>query len=121
MATPFDPSKLKMSVGPRGASRADIVARIRAYPGVLEFDLHEDHIVPGKVNVDLKLVERPFDMREFIDTIRECLPVACTLDVSLDGQVDRSKPNPFENIRFQDYDEDMSDAELAYRLKTLRG
>lgn len=119
MATPFDPSKFKMRFG-RGTLE-DVAAHIRAYPGVIEFDVSEDPARMGTVNIDLKLIERGFDERRFAASVREILPAACTQFITVGGQVSRYCANPFETVVFEDYDEDMSDAALAFRLKTLRG
>lgn len=93
---------------------------VLAHPGVLEVEITVDER-RDTLNMELKLVERDFDLAQFKFAMRERMPVAVEFNVTVSGQVHPDKPNPFEHVTFQDYDVDMSDAELAYRLKTLRG
>lgn len=88
--------------------------------GVLEAEITVDE-PRNTVNVELKLVSRGFDLELFKRGMRERMPAAIEFTVTVSGQVHPDKPNPFEHVTFKEYDADMSDAELALRLKTLRG
>ncbi len=90
------------------------------HPGVLEATIEED-VNLGTLNIELQLVRRDFDLEQFKSAMRDRLPVAVRFNVAITGQTDPYKPNPFEHVVLRDYDVNMSDAELALRLKTLRG
>lgn len=91
-----------------------------AHPGVLEVEV-VSNVDKHTVAIDLKVVERGFDLMKFKRAMRDLLPVGIGFTAGISGEVDPTKPNPFEHVVFKDYDENMSDAELALRLKTLRG
>ena len=105
---------------PSGATLADISTTVTAYPGVLDFTLTEDMANPALL-IDLRLVERDFDLDTFKREIKALLPVAIRLEVSVSGQAHPDKPNPFIEVALKDYDADMTDAELRLRLITERG
>jgi len=93
---------------------------VLAYPGVLEAEITPNEM-SDVLHIELMLVARGFDLEKFKLAMRERLPMMVEARVSVSGQTHPSKLNPFKHGEPQDYDVDMSDAELAYRLKTLRG
>ncbi len=102
------------------ATIASIRNAVLNHPGVLEATIEED-VNLGTLNIELQLVRRDFDLEQFKLAMRDRLPVAVRFNVAITGQTDPYKPNPFEHVVLRDYDVNMSDAELALRLKTLRG
>lgn len=105
---------------PAHATLADISAAVNAFPGVLESEIHEDYNTHS-LRVDLKLVDRTFDLDTFKHAMRDHLSVAIRFEVTVSGQAHPDKPNPFIRVEWKDYDPDMTDAELRLRLITERG